>query len=133
MTLSLGTAAKNAGCNAIVDLLDAGSGAGTIQIRDGVKPASVNDPVTGTLLATVTLPKPAFGDAVAGVATLAAVGSVVAAADGTASWFRAFDSAGTPIFGGTVGTSGADLIVNTTAFQAGGTVQITSGTVTQPG
>lgn len=68
----------------------------------------------------------------AGRATWAAIASATAAATGTASFFRTTTSGGTVIDQGTVGTSAADAIVNTTAFTAGSTISITSRTVDLP-
>jgi hypothetical protein len=64
----------------------------------------------------------------AGRATWAAIASAAAAATGTASFFRTTTSGGTVIDQGTVGTSAADAIVNTTAFTSGSTISITSRT-----
>lgn len=64
----------------------------------------------------------------AGRATWAAIASATAAATGTASFFRTTTSGGTVIDQGTVGTSAADAIVNTTAFTSGSTISITSRT-----
>lgn len=118
--------------DAIVDALDAGSGAGTIAIRSGTRPATPTTTATGTLLATVTLPDPAFGAGSAGVATINDPTGVTAVATGTASWFRAFDSDGNAKFDGSVGTSGADLNLSTVSIVSGATVDITGGTVTVP-
>lgn len=132
MALTLSTSARNAMADALVDLLDAGPAAGTIQIRSGTRPATPNDTATGTLLATVTLVDPAFGSASSGVATMSDPAPVTAAAAGTATWFRALDSTGAAVFDGSVGTSGADLNLATTSLTAGLTVDITGGTVTMP-
>lgn len=129
----IATASRNAACDALVDLLDA-SGSGTLKIYDGTQPANANTSVsTQTLLATITLDSTAFGSASSGVATLASTPlSATAAATGTASWFRAADGGGATVFDGSVGTSSADLILNTTSITSGNTVQVTSGTVTMP-
>lgn len=132
MPFTISTAARNAVADTLVDLLDAGAGAGTIKIYTGSQPAGPGTAPTGTLLATFTLSDPAFGSASTGVATLGSVSSVSAVATGTAGWFRAADSDGTAVFDGTVGTSGAQLNLNTTSIVSGGTVSITSGTVTAP-
>lgn len=134
MATRLSTAARNAAANAIVQLIDAGPAAGTLQIRTGAQPASANDPATGTLLATFTLADPAFGAAVLGVATLDAtpVLSTTGVADGTAGWFRIADSTGATVGDGAVGTSGQQLNLNTTTISTGLTVEITAGTATQP-
>lgn len=134
MALSLATSARTAMCDALVDLLDAGSGAGTMQIRTGTKPATPNTAATGTLLATVTLVDPAFGAASSGVATLADPGAVTAVADGTAGWFRALDSTGAAVFDGTVTATGGggDLTLATTTVTIGLSIDVTGGTVTMP-
>ncbi len=85
-----------------------------------------------TLLATLTAAAtPISGTSdtgTAGRATWAAIASATAAATGTASFFRTTTSGGTVIDQGTVGTSAADAIVNTTAFTSGSTISITSRT-----
>lgn len=69
----------------------------------------------------------------AGRATFAAISSASAAATGTASFFRTLKSDGTTVIDqGTVGTSAADAIVNTTAFTSGSTISVTSRTVDLP-
>lgn len=124
MAITLETIARNAGCNAIVDLLDAGSGAGTLRfyVSGG-----------GTLLATLTFSDPAFGNAATGVATASAITADSSAdATGTAALFRFYDSDSNLILSGTVGTSGADINFNTVSWTAGDNISVTSLTVTQP-
>lgn len=125
---------RNAAVNAIVDLMDAGAGAGYVEIRDGSQPAAAGDAATGTLLATVTCADPAFGDGAAGVATANAMATVQGVADGTAGWYRAYDSDGTTVMDGAAGTSGsgAEMILSSTAITNGGDVTADSWTVTMP-
>lgn len=134
MTTTLATSARNAAADAVVDLFDAGAGAGTVEIRSGTKPANPNTaPSDGALLATLTLSDPAFGSAVNGTATANAITSDSSAdATGTASWFRGQDSNGNAVLDGSVGTSGQDMNLNTTSIVAGAIVAITSWTYTQP-
>lgn len=134
MTLTLATASRNAMADALVDRLDLGTGAGTIQIRSGTRPADPNTTATGTLLATVTLIDPAFGAASTGVATLADPVAVTAAASGTATWFRALDSDSNAVMDGRVTATGGggDLTLATTSLTSGLSVDITGGTVTMP-
>jgi hypothetical protein len=137
MAIRLPTASRNVAVDAVVDRLDAGSGAGTIQIRTGGQPASANDAATGTLLATITCADPAFGSGAVGVATIDAdpVLEATAVADGTAGWFRARDSDGNTVMDGAVTATGGggDLTVATAAITTGLTVRVTGGTVTMPG
>jgi hypothetical protein len=131
--MKISDAARSAACNAIVDLIDAGSGAGTIAIRTGSAPTNTGDADSGTLLATLTFSDPAFGNASSGVATASAITSDTNVdSSGTAAHFRIKDSDGTVIMQGTVGTSGADINFNSVTFVAGGTCEISSMTVTQP-
>jgi hypothetical protein len=132
--LTLTTALRSSICDLIVDSLDAGSGAGTIAVRSGTRPADPATTATGTLLATVTLADPAFGAASSGVATLTDPAGVTIAATGTASWFRAFDSNGAACFDGSVTATGGggDLTVSTVSLVSGATLDVTGGTITMP-
>jgi len=134
MALSLSTATRNAACDAVVDRADAGTGAGTIQIRSGTRPATANDAATGTLLATVTLADPAYGAAAAGVATLTDPAAVTGIADGTATWFRMLDSTSATVLDGSVTATGGggDLTLNTTTISTGVSVDVTGGSITMP-
>lgn len=133
MTVFISTAARNAAANAVTALVDGGSAAGTLQIRSGTQPAGPDSTATGTLLAELTLADPSFGAAATGVATVAGTPlSVTAVAAGTATWFRVLDSNGVAVVDGSVGVSGADLIVNTATVSTGLTVEITDGTLTMP-
>lgn len=51
MATRISTSARNAAADAVVDLLDAGSGAGYIEIRTGSQPATPNTAATGTTVA----------------------------------------------------------------------------------
>jgi hypothetical protein len=138
VAIRLPTASRNAACDAVVDRLDAGSGPGKIEIRSGSQPASAGDSATGTLLATVVLADPAFGNAGAsspGQAALVDPGAVVGVAAGTAGWFRAMDSDSTTVLDGSVTATGGggDLTLATTTISVGLSVDITGGPVTMPG
>jgi len=136
VTIHISTAARNAAANAAVDLLDGGSGAGKIRIYSGTQPAGPDTAIGAqVLLAELTCSDPAFGTASTGVKTLdnTPVLSTTGLAAGTAAWFRAVDSANTAVIDGSAGTSGTDLILNTTTISVGVTVEITAGTITMPG
>jgi hypothetical protein len=134
MATRIPTAVRNAACNAVVDLLDAGAGAATIEIRVGSQPASANDVATGTLLATLTCSDPAFGNAATGVATASAIAAVTGAAAGDAGWFRAKDSTGATVIDGSVTATGGggQLELNTVTISVGVNVEVTAWTVTMP-
>ncbi len=131
----ISVAARNAACNAIVDLIDAGSGAGTIQIRTGGPPATPATADSGTLLGTLTFSDPAFGNASTGVATASAITNDSSAdASGDAGHFRVKDSDGNVIFQGTAGEAAdtPDMTFDEKSIVAGGVIACSSFTVTVP-
>lgn len=133
MTWRLSTDARNKACDAMVDDIDAGSGAGTIAIRTGAQPTNVGDADTGTLLGTLTFSDPAFGAAASGVATASAITSDSSADNsGTAGHFRIKDSDGNIHSDGTCGQGSGDLNFDNNVIVAGGTIAISSMTVTMP-
>lgn len=129
----LTNAAASAAADAVVDAIDAGAGAGLLRIYDGTQAATADTAVGAqVLLAELTFSDPAFGAASNGVATASAITQDSSAnATGTATWFRVVTSTGTAIFDGTVGTSGADLNLNTTSIVSGAAVSVTAFTYTQ--
>jgi len=137
MATRISNVAAIAACNAIVDLIDAGTPPGLLNIYTGSAPTNVEDSATGTLLATLTFSTTAFGaaaDATPGaIATAATItGDSSADATGTAGYFRITNAAGTAIMQGTVGTSGADLNLTSTSIVATEPVNVTSLTFTVP-
>jgi hypothetical protein len=122
-------AVANAQANIIGDALDNGY----LRIYSGTVPATADAALSGnTLLAELRFNAAAFPTASAGVITAAAItGDTAADATGTATFFRAFASDGSTVkWQGTVGTSASDLVLNSTAIQAGAAVNITSLTYT---
>lgn len=133
MATRISDAARNAAADGVVDLLDGGAGAGYIELRTGTQPASVATAASGTLLATLTLADPAFGAATGGTATAGTITDDSSAdATGTAGWFRAYDSAGNAVIDGSAGEAAEDLVLDSASIVAGGTVSISSWTVTMP-
>jgi len=139
MAMRISTAARNAACDAVVDLVDSGSGTAKLQLWSGSLPAQVGGTPSGLLLAEFDLPNPCFGSASNGVAT-ANVGSIsptqgeAAAGAGTMVGFvRVVDRAGQTVWeNDSVGTSGTQIVLNTTTISAGADVSVTSWTVTMP-
>ena len=135
LNTKISTSARNAAANAIAALVDGGASAGYIEIRTGAPPTNPGDADSGTLLATCPMSDPAFGSASFGVATANSITSDSAAdASGTAGHFRVKDSNGNVIFQGTAGETAdtPNMVFDDSAIVAGGTVAISSLTITQP-
>jgi len=137
MPARIATTARNAAADGIVDLIDAGAGAGTIDIFTGTQPATPQTAATGTLLATLTHSDPAFGAASVGVATANSITSDTNVdATGTAGWARIYDSDGVDptdsVIDMDIGQGSGTLNFDNTSFVAGGTAAITSMTLTVP-
>lgn len=134
--MRLAVATRNALANAYDDYINnTGAGTATIKVYSGTQPTNPDTALSGnTLLATFNLTNPAFGNAATGTITLSStpIASTGAAA-GTATFFRLFARDGTSaVADGSVGTSGADLNLNTTTISVGVAVEITSGSITVP-
>lgn len=132
MAVVLGNSAKNAMLNALRALIDAGSGAGTIKIYTAPKPSNGAAVTSQTLLAELTFSDPSAPTAAGGVLTFDPItGDSSANASGTATWARISDSAGNFVadldVSDTLGSG--ELKLTTTTIVAGGTVNVTSGTV----
>lgn len=123
-------AAATAACNAMAALLNNGY----LRIYDQTQPTNANTALGAqVLLAELRFSATAFPTAVNGVATANAMTADAAAnATGTATWFRCLSSDGTTVvYDGSVGTSAADLILNTVAIVIGATVTVTALTLTE--
>jgi hypothetical protein len=120
--------------NAQLDALNSQTGTSAkLRIYNGTRPANANTAITSqTMLVELTCNATAFAAAASGgVLTANAISNGTAAATGTASWFRLWQSNGTTaIMDGDVSTAGADLNLNNTSIATGQTVSVTSFTVT---
>ena len=107
----------------------AGTGS-LIKLYTGTQPANANTALSGnTLLVTLTIAG-SFGTDSNGTLTFSTVTDGTAVASGTATFFRIYKSDGTTVvMDGSVGTSSADLVLNTTTIATNDTVAITSGTI----
>ena len=116
------TAVRNAACNAIVDLVDAGSGAGNLVFR-----------TSGDVeVATCAMSDPAFGNAATGTATAAAITDDSSATGGTVAKATADDSDATEVIEFTVAVSGSDIDISSVTVAASDTVSVSSLTATMP-
>ena len=123
MSVNYNIATKNARLTAVRDQIDAGAGPGVLQIGTAGM---------ATVLAEITLADPCATIS-AGVLTFSGFprSDTSANASGTAAAARIRDSNGVDVITGlTVGTSGADINLDTSTIAAGQQVQITSATIT---
>ena len=122
MAVTHPTTVRNGLADYVVDLIDAGAGAGTLEFQ-----------TSGNVeVATLTFSDPAFGAATGGTATASAITSDTSATGGTVAKFVVKDSNGNPVFYGAVSTSGSDINLSSLSVGAGDTVSISSLTYTAP-
>ena len=119
---TISTAARNAACNAVVDLIDGGTGAGDLVFRTS----------GGVEVATCPFSATAFGDAATGTAAAAAITDDADATGGTVAAATADDGDATEVIDFTVATSGQDIDISSTTVAASDTVSVSSLTVTMP-
>lgn len=124
-------ATVEAALNAVAALLNSGY----LEIWTGAQPA-LDGSLTGTKLAKLAFGATAFGSATTtgGTATATAnsITSATASATGTAGYFALLASNdSTVIMTGSVGTSGADLNMNSTSITSGASVSCSSFALTQ--
>jgi hypothetical protein len=119
----------NAEADALARLLDNGY----LRIYSGSQPTNADTALGAqTLLAELRFGATSAPAASAGVLTFNAITSDTSAdATGTAAFYRALKSDGsTVVMDGSVGTSSADLVINSTAIQSGAQVDVTSFSLT---
>lgn len=127
MATTLTTAARNAACDAVVDLLDIGSTDATGDIA-----FSTSAPAT---LATNNLANPAFGSSSTGVATAGTIaqGTVSGSSNPSTVALALFRNRNNvEVFRCAVAVSGSDINLSGVSVNDGDTIDITSLTYTQP-
>ena len=129
MALSYSTAIRNAQLDQITTAVGTTA---KLRIYSGTRPANVAASITGTQLAELTCNATFAPAASGGVLTLNSITSDASAdATGTATHFRLWNSAGsTAMIDGDVSTSASDLNLNSTSITVGGSVAVTSFTIT---
>lgn len=124
MAVTHPTAVRNAIADLVVDRIDAGPGAGTLEFQ-----------TSGDVeVATLTFSDPAFGSASSGTATASAITSDTSATGGTIAKARAKDSTGTEVFACSVTATGGggDIQLSSVSVSSGQTVAVSSLTYTAP-
>lgn len=114
---------RNSLCDLVVDLIDAGAGAGRLEFR-----------TSGDVeAATVTFQDPAFAAAAGGTALAnTPMNDDTNATGGTVDRFVVLDSNGATVFSGAVATSGSDINLSSTTIGPGDTVSLTSLSYSAP-
>ena len=122
MAVNYVTAVKNTRMTAVLNAIDAGSGAGKINIYTSVY---------GTLLVSIALADPS-GTVSSGALTLSGMPkTAIASGSGNAAIARILDSDNNVVAEGlTVGLSASDIIIDNVNIASGQTVNITAGTIT---
>lgn len=122
---TLETSARNAACDGVVDLIDAGAGPGTLKYE-----------TSGDVeVATCTFSDPAFGASSSGTATASAITDDSSATGGTVAQASAYDSNSAKVieFTVTATSGGGDIeMAGGLVIGAGATVSTSSLTVTMP-
>lgn len=142
MATRLPNASQQAAADAVVDLIDAGTGdtEGKLRLYAGVQPADADSAPVGDLLCEIDLANPAFGAAASsGTATalgvpLSGVGTAAASTGTAAQSFRIVDRDGATVVDGAVtGTGGGgELELDNVSIAEAQSVTITALTYTQP-
>ena len=127
MALGYATTLRN---NQLDQITTRAGASALLRIYDGSRPATGG--TATTLLAELTCNATFAPSASSGVLTLNAITADSSAnATGTATWFRIVQSDGsTHVMDGSVSTSGSDLNFNSVSITSGGSVSVTSFTVT---
>lgn len=126
MAVGYSTALRNARLDQITTAVGT---SGVLRIYDGTRPATGG--AATTLLAELTCSATFAPAAAAGVLTANAITQDSSAnATGTATWARLTTSAGVFVADMAAGTSGTELILNTTSIVSGAAVTCTSCVIT---
>jgi hypothetical protein len=128
MALQYSTTVRNAKLDAIESTIGVSA---IMKIRTGSAPANCAAADTGTVLATLNLPSDWMAAASSGSKAKSGTWQDASAdASGTAAHFRVYDSGGTTChIQGTAGTSGTDMILDSTSFTAGQSFTVNSFTI----
>ncbi len=127
MTVQLSDGVRDAGLDAVESV------AGTavlFRILTGAQPADCSTAQSGTALVTLTLPTDWMSASSGGAKTKLGVWTGTAGADGTAGYFRIYDSTGTTChMQGAVAVTASDLNLDNTSILTGQTITISTFTL----
>lgn len=122
---TLPTNVRNAACNAIVDLVDAGAGAGYVMFHTAAHAE----------VAKCVMTDPAFGNSGAsnaGEAIAAAIADDTTAAGGVCAHVHLFDSTDAEVMSCTIATSGAEFTIPSLTVAVGAIIGVSALTFTVP-
>ena len=121
---TLQTAARNAACNAVVDLLDQGTTNANAQ--------AIFRTVADAEVATLNMSNPAFGDSANGVATAGTIADDADTTGGDTTKLTLEDRDNNEVLELSVATSGADVNVSSTTIGVGDRLSFSTLTVDMP-
>lgn len=125
-------AAQNAAVAAVAALIDAGSaGSAVLELRTGAPSADIEDPPSGTLLATANLSNPAFSSPIDGVVESEDLPIAMAGLDdGEIGHYRVADRDGnTVIHSASVGVGVGELQVDSLSVETSEDITVTAWTL----
>ena len=130
MALQFSVSVRNSRLDAIETAIGVSA---VLKIRTGAAPADCATADSGTVLATLSLPSDWMAGASGGSKAKSGTWQDASAdASGTAAHFRLYASDGTTCHAqGTVGTSGADMIVDNTSLNAGQSFTVNTFTLNE--
>jgi len=128
MAVTHTTTVRNGIADYVVDLIDAGGGAGNLVFRITGSTAAVPT----TEVATLAFAATAFGNAASGVATAATISDDTNATGGTIAFATLEDSVAAVASHCAVGTSGSDINLSSLVIAAGDKVSMSSLTYAAP-
>lgn len=125
---------RNVACNTVVDAFDESTDPAYIELYSGDMP-TFDSAATGDLLATLTMSKPAFGNAGAsnpGKASANTIDNGYAAMSGTVGYFRCYNGDGDLLAQGEAGGDGdgKDLTLNSVDVLLDSTITISTFSIT---
>ena len=125
MTVGMATTLRNARLDAITT---AAGSAAKLQIYDGTRPATGG--TATNKLAEFTMGSPFAAASAAGVLTITLPANTTGLLAGTATWARLVTSGAVFVQDMSVGTSGTDIVLNTTTISIGVAVALTAASLT---
>ena len=127
MTVQISKKAGVLALQAHANFLDTGSGSAYFVYYSDTKPASIEtDANSANELCTLSLPKPCIKQVLIDGIELYPTDTVLATTAGTAIWARLYNGNDEPYADFTIGTSGTDIVLNSTDIALGSSQKLDS-------